>query len=65
MSSYGSVYDNPKTGESIIVYKAMHGNRWIAETNSYDAERKTKREIMKQVKAWGFTKYVGQESLEC
>ena len=57
----GSVYNDPKTGESIVIYQAAK-KKWVAETNRFDATEETKKAIMKKVKTWGYTKFVGYES---
>ena len=57
----GSVYEDPKTGEAIVVYQAGT-KKWVAESNRFDTAEETKNAIMKKVKRWGYTKFVGYES---
>lgn len=57
----GSVFTDPNTGESAIVYQHPLSKKWHLEANSFDAERITKGAITKQRKFWGYTKHVGYE----
>ena len=60
-SGQGSVYENTRTGDEMVVYE--HGNRWVAESNRFDAEETTKYKIMKKIKSWGYTKFIGYTDL--
>jgi len=61
MKGQGSVYRDPKTGENIVVYKK--GKLWMAETNKFDTQETSKARIMRKIKFWGYTKFVGYETL--
>ena len=57
----GSVYENPRTGEDLVVYQ-VGTKKWVAESNTFDLAEETKKAIMKKVKFRGFTKFIGYES---
>jgi len=61
-SGQGSVYQDPKTGENIVVYQ-VGTEKWVAESNKIDAAEKTKGRIMRKIKSLGYTKFVGYESI--
>jgi len=58
---FGSVFKNEKNGDRIVVYK--NGKLWIAESNTLNMARDTKRQTISLVKRLGFTKYTGRTEL--
>ena len=61
-SGQGSVYEDPKTGEDVVVYQAAK-KKWVAESNRFDTEEASKARIMRKIKFWGYTKFVGYADL--